>query len=827
MKLRTKVVVLVAFIWFLFILVVYFGSNIFLMTSFKTLEKRRLMVDIERVQEAFHAQGENVKKTAVEYSKWTDAYDFVRGKKPEFARENITLQALGNTNVNLMTYWDKQGRYIDGVCADEVGQRVACPQGLSASLKADSIFNNMSDSKDAKSGLAEINGQVYALAMSNITNNNQSKASAGMVIFGRKLSSEALIEMMKSTKIKFKLVSPETVLKNALNKEENGKPQGSSLSSFNELNRQIITTTFLIRGLADKPVVAVELERPRDIVNTGRVALYYFMQSFVWLGVSFLIIIIYTFRKVIVSRLERLAAELYEITSRMQIKRRVSVVGSDELSYVSSEINQMLSVIDAAHDKLESQVEERTRALSDEIVIRKGVEKELLTHKQYLQKLAHYDGLTGLPNRFLFNEYLNESIANAKDKNNKIAVLFLDMDKFKRVNDTLGHRVGDALLKEVSSRLSKVVTHPDLCARIGGDEFMFLIKEGNDLNKLNEKIDHYLEICREPIHVLGNEFHMTASVGISLYPDHGKTLEDLQMKADIAMYQAKSEGGNKHRLFIAEMYHQVNKSIQFESALRRALDKNEFVVYFQPKLSIREKKIRAVEALVRWHSPTLGLITPDQFIEVAEESGLILNLGEFVLREACRINKQWQQDGYEPVIVAVNVSVKQFLHQDIVGIVHDILTAVNLDPAYLEIEVTETAIMENIQTVTKKLNDLAAMGVKIAIDDFGTGSTTIKHLKDFPIDVLKIDQSFISGIPHQQSDVFITNAIISLAHNLGVLVVAEGVENSEQLEFLAEHHCDMVQGYLIGRPVQDFKLVDMLTMQEEAVNVDEAPDDLT
>jgi len=526
--------------------------------------------------------------------------------------------------------------------------------------------------------------------------------------------------------------------------------------------------------------------------------------------VGVIVPIIFTFwclHTLLFKRLAELTTDITESVAKNEFTHRLKETGSDELVALSKEFNKILDVIDISNKKSAIQVDERIKELQQEIAEHKSVEKELINHKEHLVKLAHYDNLTALPNRVFFNEMLNKTINHAKRHKKMMAILFIDLDRFKNINDALGHPVGDLVLKEIGDRFSTVLRAGDILARLGGDEFIILLNDIGHAKFASPVAEKLLQICSKPLNIEDHEFCMTASIGISIYPNDGASLEDLQRNADVAMYKAKRAGSGIFQYFTKEMNLTAHEHIQMEAALRKAISNNEFVLYYQPKLNLKDGNIIGVEALIRWESTEFGIMNPAQFIPLAEETGLIMQIGEWALREACRTNKAWQTEGYQPVCVAVNLSPKQFRHQDITQLVASILAETRLSPEYLELEITETAIMDNVESAINKLNDIKQIGVKISIDDFGTGYTSISYLKKFPISVLKIDQSFIKGIPENQNDTAITSAVIALAHSLDMKVVAEGVETPEQLQYLANHHCDIVQGYYLSRPLPKQKII--------------------
>lgn len=469
-------------------------------------------------------------------------------------------------------------------------------------------------------------------------------------------------------------------------------------------------------------------------------------------------------------------------------------------------VNQSI-VNHKASDRRTRNLKQQNIRLKKEITEHKNIEKEFISHKDYLVKLAHYDNLTSLPNRVFFNEMLNKTISHASRHKKMMAILIIDLDRFKNINEEYGFAIGDSVLKEIASRFSTTLRSGDILARLGGDEFIILLNDIGHEKFASPVAEKILQCASQPIIVDGKEFSLTTSIGISIYPNDGVSLEDLQHNADIAMYNAKRAGSGVFQYYTKGMNREAHEHIQLEVSLRKAIHNNEFVLYYQPKLHLSDGSIAGVEALIRWENPELGFINPAEFIPLAEETGLILPIGEWALREACQTNKAWQTEGYQPISVAVNLSAKQFQHPDIAQLVKSILKETGLEAKYLELEITETAVMENVESAINKLNDIKNMGVKISIDDFGTGYTSISYLKKFPISLLKIDQSFIKDIPQNQNNTAITSAVIALAHTLGMEVIAEGVETAEQLQYLADNQCDTVQGYYLSRPLSESKIV--------------------
>lgn len=534
----------------------------------------------------------------------------------------------------------------------------------------------------------------------------------------------------------------------------------------------------------------------------------------------FVVLLIFIYFLVI-RRLEKLNQQIYNI----EILRTFGPdqPKKDELASITSKINFMLAVIETANKRLEKHLKKNApefqtekMSLAEQTLNESDDEDRVINRKQ-LAQLSQYDNLTTLPNRVFFNEILNKTIQHSKRYDKKIALLLVDFDRFKLINDNFGEKAGDHYLKIMGQRFMSILRAGDIIARLEGDEFMILLNDIEDPKIAGAVADKILFACKQPIIVKTDEISITASIGIAIFPYDGESLEDLQKHADIAMIKVKKEGGEGYQYYQKDIDTTAHEHYELEKELRNAIPNNEMVLYYQPLLNLGNGVIQAVEALMRWERPNIGLLNPDKFIHLAEQTNLIFILGEWALHEACRTNKSWQREGYNPVVVSVNISPKQFRHQDLAKIVSDALRESRLDPRYLEIEVTETTIMDNIDIAVEKLNRLHDLGVRIAIDDFGTGYTSLNYLRQFPVDVLKVDQTFIKGIPENQNDISITNSIITLGHNLELKVVAEGVETTEQIQYLAEHHCDLIQGYFLSRPLPATKIILQLTKKTQTI----------
>ncbi|SNB44900.1 EAL domain-containing protein [Geobacter sp. DSM 9736] len=433
-------------------------------------------------------------------------------------------------------------------------------------------------------------------------------------------------------------------------------------------------------------------------------------------------------------------------------------------------------------------------AVMNDVSERKRFEEQLVY-------LANHDALTGLPNRNLFMDRLGQVLAYNARTDRQACVMFLDLDHFKVINDTLGHPCGDKLLQTVARLISGCLRTGDTVARLGGDEFTVILPNIAGSHEIVAVAEKILEIIAHPVELDGTELFVTASIGITLFPADGSTVDLLLKNADTAMYHAKEQGRNNYQFFSEEMNRLVFERMFMETNLRRALDRQELLLHYQPQLDLSTGEVIGMEALVRWQHPELGLIPPVRFIPLAEECGLITQLGEWVLRTACRQNRQWQEEGLSPLKVAVNISARQFRQHNLVDLVARVLEETGLEPGFLELELTESIIMKDLEQTVRTLRDLEAMGISLAIDDFGTGYSSLSYLQRFPINTLKIDQSFIRDLSTNPDDNAIVQTIIVMAHQLGMKVTAEGVETEEQLAFLCNHSCEKMQGYYFSKPL--------------------------
>lgn len=571
-------------------------------------------------------------------------------------------------------------------------------------------------------------------------------------------------------------------------------------------DQKIIGRAFL-DDIDGKHLLLLSIEKNRDINNIGEAGI----KATLWLllGLFFLFAIIITviLDRGILLRFQELSNDIRKIGEGKDLSVRLKRQNiDDELTDVSNEINGMLGALERSQlflSKSESALKKAIEKLQDEVLEHEKTQEQI-------KYIAYHDTLTGLPNRNLLNELLVHSITLAERNNKCMAVLFLDIDGFKMINDSKGHGMGNQILQEVAERLLKTLRKSDVIARHGGDEFIVIIEELDNCSGVELIANKIINCFQEPFHLENQDYFLTTSVGVAVYPADGQTPDMLIKNADIAMYKAKENGKNQYLFCTPVMKDVANETMELSTNLYRAIEKNELELYYQPQLSCHNNQIMGVEALIRWRHPVMGLISPAKFIPIAEKTGLILPIGEWVLRTACQQNKKWQEQGLPKIRMGVNLSLRQFHNNDLLNLVESVLKETKLAPQYLELEITETIAMKEKSYIINTLNAFRQIGVSIAIDDFGTEYSSLSYLKHLPVDRLKVAMQFIRGIGIDHKDEALAKGIIVLAKSIGMNVIAEGVETKEQLEFLKNHNCDEIQGYYFFKPLIEAEMTKLL-----------------
>ncbi|HHJ35772.1 MAG TPA: bifunctional diguanylate cyclase/phosphodiesterase, partial [Gammaproteobacteria bacterium] len=446
---------------------------------------------------------------------------------------------------------------------------------------------------------------------------------------------------------------------------------------------------------------------------------------------------------------------------------------------------------------------------------------KLYRSEQQVHQLVHYDQLTKLPNKRLLRQHLTHEITDSKASDKKIAVLFLDIDGLKRINESMGHELGDDIIKIISKRLQQCIDKNGMLGRWDGDEFVVVLSDIKFADEVFTTIRNIFQRFLEPISLLQQkQLIISTSIGVSVFPADGSNTMTLVQNADMAMHTAKSRGGNCHQFYTEDMNDAVIERLGIETGMRSALEQNQFELYYQPLVDIGAQKITGAEALIRWNHPTKGQIPPDRFIPVAEDSELIIPIGKWVINQACIQCKQWHQQGLKDLKISVNLSAKQFRDNTLPEIVNNALEATGLNPSYLTLELTESSIMENVEQTIESLHKLKNIGVSLSIDDFGTGYSSLAYLKRFPIDKLKIDRSFVQNVDNNADDKSIVQSIIALGHNLKLSIIAEGVEKVEHMNLLDSLNCEESQGYYISRPLPKDQFIEFVLLWQKGIDTD-------
>lgn len=516
----------------------------------------------------------------------------------------------------------------------------------------------------------------------------------------------------------------------------------------------------------------------------------------------------------ILKPIEKINLALEEKLREQNFREQLSMKLNGGFKFIVESINTLIAIAHASEEKTILRVQARTLKLENQIDDLKkdihGLEstnKKIQIHNERLIESLHHDPVTELANRIYFSEILNEKIKEAQRINKKLALVTINLDNFKSVNDSLGNFLGDKLLKEVTSHLQSTCRTTDILARTGGAEFCILLDDVVHAEVAGLFADKILQLFSQPLKIEHKTIQLTPSIGIAVFPRDGVAIEKLLKNADTAMFKAKADGGGVYAYFTKDMSQELNKLSKLSHALEGAIKKNELVLYYQPKLNLKTHKIVGVEALLRWESAVLGLVTPSRFLPLAEETGKIAELGEWVLREACRNNKTWQKQGFQSLPIAVNLSKYQFHFQNISELIQRTLNETGLDPSFLQFEIDSPTIMENLDLSAKVLESIRDTGVSIIIDNFGDGTISLNSLKKLPISGIKIDPKFIKDIPTDENNLALVNSLISLARNLKLEVIATGIETIEQLDYLANNHCINGQGYFFNKPLPEFSFM--------------------
>ena len=802
-SIRTRFIGIMAVMLILTTGMVYLILHTVMQDKINILEDKYIIENVERTKKEIFKEIEVLDTIVMDWAVWDNSYQFMIDKNPEYIKANLSEDTLNNLKINIMLFIDNKGNLVHGEGYDlQKKESVPIDEALLKYIKDHSLLQN-NDVKYRKSGIVTLNGKdLILLSICPILTSAGEGPINGYIVLGANFTEKKIADIGEELSSEIKL----TFLKDFEYDQKFFDLKDDKIQIDAVSDQKIIGRAFL-DDIDGKHLLLLSIEKNRDINNIGEAGI----KATLWLllGLFFLFAIIITviLDRGILLRFQELSNDIRKIGEGKDLSVRLKRQNiDDELTDVSNEINGMLGALERSQlflSKSESALKKSIEKLQDEVLEHQKTQEQI-------KYIAYHDTLTGLPNRNLLNELLVHSITLAERNNKCMAVLFLDIDGFKMINDSKGHGMGDQILQEVAERLLKTLRKSDVIARHGGDEFIVIIEELDNCSGVELIANKIINCFQEPFHLENQDYFLTTSVGVAVYPADGQTPDMLIKNADIAMYKAKENGKNQYLFCTPVMKDVANETMELSTNLYRAIEKNELELYYQPQLSCHNNQIMGVEALIRWRHPVMGLISPAKFIPIAEKTGLILPIGEWVLRTACQQNKKWQEQGLPKIRMGVNLSLRQFHNNDLLNLVEAVLKETKLAPQYLELEITETIAMKEKSYIINTLNAFRQIGVSIAIDDFGTEYSSLSYLKHLPVDRLKVAMQFIRGIGIDHKDEALAKGIIVLAKSIGMNVIAEGVETKEQLEFLKNHNCDEIQGYYFFKPLAEAEMTKLL-----------------
>ena len=790
------------------ILAIYFILSSVMLTSIDSLEQRLVAEHIKRAENVIKQRISSLSQVAIDWGVWDETYKFVESRDNEYIKVNKPEDALSNLHLNAMIFINSEGEIVYAIGKNlDSGEIMPISPDLILSLQNSAIMKNDNPDYKAKQLIMLSEGPML-IASCPILSSDAKGPVRGNLVVARYLDSSEIGLLSKTLNLELSLHNLD---QNNIEKDQQYKLEPESEPVFiDEIDNNFISGYSVLKDSDGQPVLLLGVKMDREISKIGRQGTLWVLYALIAASMIFAAIMLVFLENNILSRLLKMSKDIKLIGRNRTFAMRLNTeTKRDELTDVAEEINSMLDELEVYQARLIEN--EKALKMANENLWLEIKERQTIQEK--IKYLAYHDYLTDLPNRILFNELIEHAIHISKRAEKMFTILFLDLDGFKMINDTLGHSAGDKLLVEVSKRLTNVLRESDIVARVGGDEFIILIEDIKNVEHINKAIDKIRKCFTNPFLINGHDFFIDASIGVSIYPDDGEDGESLVKNADIAMYKAKEQGKGQCVFCTHAIKNKVVETVILTNELYGALERNEFELYYQPQIDCTSSKVKGVEALIRWNHPVRGLIYPDQFIPIAEQTGLIIPIGEWVTRNACRQNKFWQDAGLPKIIMGVNLSVVQLQNTNIVSQIKNILRETGLESYCLELEITENIAMKEKSQIIENMTALKNIGINIAIDDFGTEYSSLSYLKHLPIDRIKIAMPFIQGIDVNDKDKAITTTIIVLAKSMGINVIAEGVESSKQLDFLHKRMCDEVQGFYHYKPMPAGEMAKLLRKQ--------------
>jgi diguanylate cyclase (GGDEF)-like protein/PAS domain S-box-containing protein len=849
MRLRWNILLWIGSLLIVMSVILLLLGKVFFVESFIRIEEQLTRETLDRSINVFEEKISYINRTSEDWAHWDDAYQFMADRRQAFLDSNLVGSALQGLGLNVILFLDDHGGLVAGKAVDlEKEEDVPLYDGLLRELRERSDFWRFNQGNRHYSGILTLPEGPMLMAVSSILTSRLEGPPRGALLMGRFLNEVELAELSQKSNLAFQFSHVDQGRSwPAWGDSPDGRPQ----VQLRVANKKNLRARILFRDIFGQPAVAVAVSLPRVVSMQGRQATRYYI--FWALAASWLsgLIIYLLWDRLLGSREKQQESELLfqhlfqQSTDSFYLcdegGRFVAVnrQACEGLGYSSGEllalrwnditegwVNDLLANPRRSSDRtpapFEAMFQGKSRdsfpgevsisrlqsggrnyffVLVRDISERKAVETKLQESKARLDFLAYHDTLTGLPNRLQAIEKLQQIMKMGRRSGSMSAILLLDVDRFKNINESLGHETGDEILVEMARRLQEIMREKDFVARFGGDEFLIVLEDMADRGSVETVAEKILAATAQPLFVRGQQFYLTGSIGISLFPKHGRDAQALLGYADTAMHYAKELGRNNFQFFVPALTADVSSRLYLETNLRQALETGQFVLHYQPQFDFVAGRLLGLEALLRWNHPTRGLVAPGEFIPLAEDTGLIVPIGEWVLRQACLQSRRWQEQGIAPVRLAVNISARQFRQAGFVEMVLDALKNSGLGPEWLELEITETALMQSADTSMRMLKALRGAGITLAVDDFGIGYSSLIYLKRFPFSKLKIDQSFVKNLVSNPDDEAIAAAIVALGKTLRLEVVAEGVESEDQMNVLRRIGCRMGQGFLLAVPM--------------------------
>lgn len=776
MRLHKKIFIIFSTITIVMLSIVYMITDTMFLDSFEAIEEKVTKNQVRQATNALVQDIFQLKALNQDYAGWDTTYAFIKDKDPNYIEENLLDETFATNGWNVFILVDTSGEIMYKKGFDLVNNKeVPVSPSLLKQLNLSSPLFHLGKPKHSIIGISSLPEGYMMVSSHPVVTSQYNGAIRGWLVLGRYIDFIKMSQLSEQTRFPIHM-EQFTDRKIPENREH------IRLSSTNKAviwaenkDNDYISGYSLIHDIYQNPAFILRVDRSRSIYRQVDSSIKYFMAIILLIGCVYFIATWFFMNKFIFNRLQALMASVNEIGKNKDLSTRVCILLKDEFSTLESEFNIMLDALQESQNRIIHQ--------------------------------SQHDDLTNLPNRAYFYSQAKQLLVQAKHKNEMAAVLFFDIDKFKGINDSFGHEIGDHVLQAVTERLKDNISSSNIISRIGGDEFIIFLSNIKGMEDVEDMTQRIIQSIREPFFISDKQIFVTSSIGISLYPYHGTDVETLINNADIAMYRVKKEMKNSFKFYTSDMRNRVSIDM-----LRSAMENNELQLYYQPKVNLAIGAIEGMETLLRWQNPQYGMISPMEFIPLAEETGLIIPMGEWILQRACMQNKKWQDAGYLFMRVAVNISSIQFMQPDFIPMIKQILEETKLEGTYLELEITESVALTKEEEVIDKLLILKDMGIHISIDDFGTGYSSLSYLERLPVDSLKIDREFIKNIGNDST---IVKMIIGMAQSLELSVVAEGVETSSQLDYLMKFGCKSMQGYLFSKPLAAEKFEELLSEEKK------------